>query len=620
MSKRIFCCVIVIFTCFISALLAYADEDPAYVDGEILVKYEKGLSERSRRMIAQQVETDRVKKIENFEIDLIKLPLDMSVEEGIKKYKFYPKIEVAEPNYYIRSCATTPDDTHFSKLWGLNNANDADIDAPEAWDTTTGSTDVVIALLDTGVDLNHEDFSDNLWTNPDETAGDDIDNDDNGYVDDVDGWDFVNDDNDPDDDENHGSFMAGIIGAVGNNATGVCGVNWTVRIMPLKVLDSTGTGTTDKVILAISYAKDKGVKIINASWSLTTENESASLKDAIEDSNALFITAAGNYGRSGLEDDGWDIDTANQQVYPASSDSSNILAVAATDNDDELPNFSNYGVTSVDVAAPGDDIYSSNRDDTYGYADGTSAATAYVSGVAGLILAVSSTLTATQIKGQIENSVDTKSALNNKVATGGRINANSAVTSPSVPSSLSASAVSSSQINLSWTDNSSNEIGFKIERKTGSGSYSQIDTAARNTTSYSDTGLSASTSYTYKIRAYNNVDNSAYSSETSATTSAASGGGGGDGGGGGGPCFIATAAFDSPMAREVRILCDYRDKYLLNSALGRDLVKLYYRVSPVIAKRIEHDRYLKAISRFIIKNLSRLTLQFLHCEFCQVKA
>jgi len=612
--------IFIIFAVFIVPQRAHGDTDPEYVDGEILVEYKKGLSERSKGMIARQVETDRVKKFEDFEIELVELPLDMSVEEGVKKYKFYPKIEVAEPNYYIRLSATTPDDTNFSDLWGLNNTgqavngtsgiSDSDMDAPEAWDTTTGSAGVVVALLDSGIDLDHEDLSGNLWTNSGETAGNGTDDDGNGYVDDVDGWDFVNDDNDPNDDNDHGSNMAGIIGAVGDNNKGVCGVSWTVKIMPIKILNVAGTGTVADAISAVNYAADKNVKVMNASWSATSS--SAALKSAIEDSGALFVAAAGNDG-DGNEAQGWDIDTAGQEIYPAAEDSSNILAIAAIDQDDALADFSNFGATSVDVASPGKNIYSCDSADSYEFVSGTSAATAYASGLAGLVLAAKSTLTIAQLKDQIANSVDTKLGLNNKVVTGGRINAHGAVTTPSAPSSLSVTAASSTQNNLSWTDNSSNEFGFKIERKSGSGSYSQIATPAKNATSYSDTGLSASTSYTYKIRAYNNIGNSAYSGEDTAITSAANnggngGGGSGGGGGGGGGCFIATASFGSPLAEEVRVLCNFRDTYMLNSALGQGLVKWYYRVSPCIARHIEHDKYLKgilrSIVRFIIKHFS----------------
>ena len=219
------------FLCFqlFFITLIYADS-ALYKEGQVLVKYKNGLSDRSREMIARQVNTVRGERFEDFGIELIELPYYMSVEDAVKKYRFYPKVEAAGPNYYIRA-SLSPNDTSFSNQWALNNTgqtvnlttgtSDADIDAPEAWDASTGSSSVVIALLDTGMDLDNEDLSGNLWVNGGETAGNGIDDDGNGRVDDVNGWDFVNSDNDPEDDDvstSHGTFMSGIIGAVGNNA------------------------------------------------------------------------------------------------------------------------------------------------------------------------------------------------------------------------------------------------------------------------------------------------------------------------------------------------------------------------------------------------------------------
>jgi len=585
---------------------SYGLENSPYVEGELLVKYKKGLSKKSRDMIAQQLSTNRVKELTAFDIDLIELPYGMSVEEGIRKYRFYPKVEIAEPNYYIYAFSKTPDDTNFSILWGLNNTgqtvngtsgtSDADIDAPEAWDTTTGSSSIIVAVLDTGLDLDHEDLSGNIWSNSEEISGNGIDDDGNGYKDDVKGWDFVNSDNNPDDDNGHGSFVGGIIAGTGNNSKGICGVNWTAKIMALKILDSSGSGDTASAISAIQYATTKGAKVINASWGGTSSSDS--LKSAIESSNILFVTASGNNG-DGNASQGWDVDTSGNEIYPACYTSTNILSIAATDQSDNLCDFSNYGATSIDVAAPGKNIYSTYYSNTYAYADGTSASCAYVSGLAGLLLAVKSTLTATELKDQIINSIDQKSSLIGKTFSGGRINAYNAVNLPSAPSSFSATSASSNQINLSWTDNSLNELGFKIERKSGSATYTQIAIASRNATSYSDTGLSAGTTYTYRIRAYNNIGDSSYSSEASATTSSGSSSGGGGGGGGG--CFIATAAFGSPLEKEVKILCRYRDIYLVNSFLGREFLGFYNYVSPYIARVIEHNNYLKGIVRFILR-------------------
>jgi len=250
----------------------------------------------------------------------------------------------------------------------------------------------------------------------------------------------------------------------------------------------------------------------------------------------LFVAAAGN---NGDDNDG----PNSNSMYPATYDLENIISVAATDYDDKRPNWSNYGVTSVEVAAPGKSIYSTTRNDTYESWDGTSMATPFVAGLAALIWHTNTNLTYSQVKDRILNGVDTKSSLDGEVLTGGRINAyNSIQNLPSPPSSLAATAASSSQIDLSWTDNSYGEEGFKIERKTGSGgAYDQIDTVGANVESYSDTGLSTSTTYYYRVRSYRSGQNSAYSNEADAIPSAASSSSGGGGGGGGGGCFISTA-------------------------------------------------------------------------------
>jgi subtilisin family serine protease len=246
-----------------------------------------------------------------------------------------------------------PDDTYFGNLWGLHNTGqtggtpDADIDAPEAWELTTGSSDVVIAVIDTGVAYDHPDLTDNIWTNTGETScSDGIDNDGNGYVDDCHGWDFIGDDNDPTDYNGHGTHVAGIIAAVGNNNTGISGVMWQAKIMPLRFLGVNGIGTTADAVSAILYANAKGAHVINNSWG--GSGYSQTLKDAIDASSAVIVCAAGNNSKN------------NDSVpfYPAGYTSSNLIAVAATNHDDALASYSNYGVNSVDVAAPGSSIYS----------------------------------------------------------------------------------------------------------------------------------------------------------------------------------------------------------------------------------------------------------------------
>ncbi len=336
-----------------------------------------------------------------------------------------------EPNFVhsmgdVQVDAINPSDPSFSTLWGLNNTGqlggtvDADIDAPEAWDITTGSSDVVIAIIDTGIDYNHIDLSANIWTNPGEIAGDGIDNDGNGFVDDVHGWDFANDDGNPLDDHGHGTHVAGTIGAVGGNATGVTGVNWNVKMMAMKFLDGGGSGSTADAIYSINYItmmkRDYGINIVAANNSWGGGGYSNALYQAVEQANdagILFIAAAGNEG-------------TNNEVtphYPSSLTNDNVISVASTTRTDSLSGFSCYGVTSVDLAAPGSYIYSTTPGNNYATYSGTSMATPHVTGVVGLLAAYNPNATAAEIKAAILAGVDEIVSLAGKTLTGGRLNA-----------------------------------------------------------------------------------------------------------------------------------------------------------------------------------------------------
>jgi len=350
-----------------------------------------------------------------------------------------PLVAYYEPNFVLSatetSLSTFPNDTSFSSLWGLHNTGqsggtaDADIDAPEAWDLTTGSSDVVIAVIDTGIDYTHPDLIDNIWTNPGEIAGDGIDNDGNGFTDDIYGWDFAYDDADPTDGDGHGTHVAGTIGAVGNDSKGVVGVNWNVSLMSLKFLDNDGSGSTSDAIDAIHYAtmmrRDYGVNIVATSNSWGGGSFSTALRDAIADSgteNILFIAAAGNGGNDGIGDD-------NDALphYPSNYDLDNIIAVAATDRNDQRATWSNFGVESVDLAAPGASIYSTMPGSNYGTLSGTSMATPHVAGVVGLVAAFDPTATALQIKSALLSGADPISSMAGISVTGGRLNAYNAL-------------------------------------------------------------------------------------------------------------------------------------------------------------------------------------------------
>jgi subtilisin family serine protease len=322
-----------------------------------------------------------------------------------------------------------PNDEKFDQTWGMHNTGqfyyglskpDADIDAPEAWDITTGSPDTVVGVIDTGVNYNHPDLAANMWHNPGEIPGNGQDDDNNGYVDDVYGIDAHNHDADPMDDHGHGTHCSGTIGAVGDNGIGVAGVNWHVKIMALKFLSDEGSGDTADAIECLNYAtamRRRGVNIGLTSNSWGGEDSEPAMQDAIDASGRagmLFVVAAGNQGAD--NDGDW-------KHYPAAYDSPNIITVAATDCWDGVPIWSNYGLTSVDLGAPGDDILSTVLNGEYDTYSGTSMATPHVAGAAALAWSLKPEASWQQVKDALLGGVDPLDSLQGQVLTGGRLNA-----------------------------------------------------------------------------------------------------------------------------------------------------------------------------------------------------
>lgn len=310
----------------------------------------------------------------------------------------------ASPDFRIHVTAT-PNDPGYASDWGLENSADTDIDAAQAWSYgTTSST--IVAVIDTGIDYNHVDLASNIWTNPNEIANNGIDDDRNGYTDDVRGWNFVSNNNNPMDDNGHGTHVAGTIGAVGNNGIGIAGVAWGIKMMALKFLDSTGAGDLSDAVSAIDYARVKGAKVINASWgggNFTTALQSAMQR--FQSAGGIFVAAAGN-------------ESANNDLvpsYPANFAFSNVISVAASTSSGSLASFSNYGA-NVDIAAPGANIYSTIPGNRYTTYSGTSMASPHVAGAIALLWGQVPTATATQIIDAVLQNTD--SVLLNRTAKG----------------------------------------------------------------------------------------------------------------------------------------------------------------------------------------------------------
>ncbi|MBV9217263.1 MAG: S8 family serine peptidase [Acidobacteria bacterium] len=355
------------------------------------------------------------------------------------QYAALPGVEYAEPNFRInlddpiqkevprdlvlRNNPLLPNDPQFSEQWALNNTGQdggtsgADISAMKAWEKTQGSEDVVVAVLDSGVDFNHVDLRGNMWTRPADVPA--YKDDELGEFNDLQGFNGTDSIADPMDDNGHGTHCAGIIGAEGDNGEGVVGVNWHVRIMPLKFLGRGGFGTTEDAIEAINYAIDRkkhgvNIRVISASWG--SNSYSKALEDTIRaagDAGILFVAAAGNDGSS----------NDRRPHYPSNYDLPNVISVAALDRNDQLASFSNFGVKTVHVAAPGKDILSTWLGDNYREASGTSMATPYVSGIAALVIAHEPSITMPKLRERLLKATDEVPQLNGKVASGGRIDA-----------------------------------------------------------------------------------------------------------------------------------------------------------------------------------------------------
>ena len=535
----------------------YGSQDE-YVPNEVLVKFKQDVDDyfiqnavilvdgKVITYLKEEIDplqwTSRNVALRSFRLDPnllhIKVPEFIGTEQAIYLLSLNPRVEYAEKNFR-GTFDVDPNDDHFTKLWGMKNTGqtggkvEADIDANDAWDIFTGSSDIVVAVIDTGVDYDHIDLDANIWTNPGETGGgkenNGIDDDNNGYKDDFRGWDFADFDNDPKDEwypEYHGTHVAGIIGAIGNNDEGVVGVNWNVKIMVLKMADEYGDFSVSNCIGAIDYSTANGAHLSNNSWKIG--GYSQALYDSIERAKncvhgywgKLFVASAGNDNKN----------NDSNPHYPSGYDLDNIIAVLATDHNDDKAGFSNYGKTTVDIGAPGGsgsgsetkDIYSTRRGDGYQYKWGTSMAAPHVAGVAALVLGKCPPINWDQLKQRIISKKDYITSLRNKCVAKGRVNAKKSVYDAyqpgGAPSSCGATPTAWNIIRIYWTDNSDHEIGFEVQRKkAGEANFYYLRSVDSGYQSTLDEIATAGITHYYKVRAYNLAGLTSFTNTASAT-------------------------------------------------------------------------------------------------------
>lgn len=453
-----------IFTCSLLANFSFAQQKPKiYADGELLVKYKSGTASRAASTINSQLNSVVLEEFPDLGWQRVKIADGVSVEAAQAHYAaFGNDVEAVQPNYYYHLLATPNDPQYTSSgMYGL-----AKISAPAAWDLTTGSSSVVVADIDTGMRYTHQDLAANAWINPGEIAGNGVDDDGNSFIDDVRGWDFFYNDSDPIDDAGgHGTHTAGTIGATGNNSLNVVGVNWNVKIMPIKIYSPNGADSTSAMLVnAYNYIrmmKNRGVniRVTNNSYGGCGEacGYDQATKDALDamgNAGILNVFAAGN-------------DNINNDVtpsYPVSYSSPTVLGVAASTNtaSESRAGFSSYGVSTVDLAAPGVGVLSTwnTSNIATNSISGTSMATPHVAGAAALLSAYNPNLSAASLKATLMNTVDVLPAWNGLVKTGGRLNISRALLNQTV-----------CNFNLSQTELTANNSG---------GSYTVNVTAPTN--------------------------------------------------------------------------------------------------------------------------------------------
>lgn len=435
------------------------------------------------------------------------------VEEAVYRLNLSSNIVFAQPDYLYYPAATVSEEEISSGQWNIWNETDTDMDIVEGWKFSQGE-DVVIAVLDTGVDINHPDIRENIWVNSNEISDDGLDNDNNGFVDDINGWDFFNDDNSVSDsnvDDMHGTIVAGIIGAVKDNGIGIVGVAPRAEILPLKVIGSEG-GKTSDIIRAIEYCndlKEQGVniKIANCSWQGFAKEEDIFLKNAIEESELLFINSAGNSGQN--------LDADNDNLSGIRLD--NLIRVTGTQENGNLASYANYGEQQVDFGAPSDNIWSISSTEQYVTSNGTSMAAANLSGLFTLIYSYNHDMSVAEAVYIVSSSLKPSDTIMNKVKYAGAPSVINALRSldinaPTIPQEVYADP-SDTGINISWHDVDDVDLkGYNIYRSINMEEeyYKIAETEASN---YLDREINEGNLYRYKVSSVDGAGNESALSE-----------------------------------------------------------------------------------------------------------